>query len=61
MGLVATTVGADGAIENVWTPGLTDNPEIETDLSGDSAVMGGVVTGRWVGVSICGAMFGGII
>ena len=57
-----TTVGFDtnGAIESVWTPGLTDNPGIETDLPGDNAVMGGVVTGRSVTVKArdpftCGA------
>lgn len=58
-----TDVDADGVMEsdNVWTPVLTDNnPGIETDLSGDNAVMGGVVTGKSVTVkardpSTCGA------
>ena len=45
-------VDTNGAIESVFTPGLTDSdiPGIETDLPGDNAVMGGVLTGRLVTV-----------
>ena len=51
---------ADGAMESVCTPRLTDDPGTEKDPSGDNAVVGGVVTGRSVAVkardpSTCGA------
>ena len=58
--VTTAAVDTNGATENVSTPGLTDNPGIETDLPGDNAVMGGVVIGRSVTVeardaSTCGA------
>ena len=43
-------VDTNGAIESVFISGLTDNPRIETDLPGDNAVMGGVLTVRSVKV-----------